>query len=953
MNSSMESSSGVDRKYLSGKSIWALAFGCVIGWGSVLMPGTTFLPKAGPLGSTIGIIISAILILIVCYNYSFLARMYPEAEGSYYFTKTVLGEDHGFLAGWSLVLTYISIFWANATAFAVIGRYFFGSAFAWGFHYQVAGYDVYLGEIVITLGIMWLFGMITCYGKRLANVLRIFFATALFLSVLVLFFGIVAKTGFDVMFTPPFAEGGSVVTQITSVVLLGPWMFVGFETVAHSVPEAKINTGKVFTMAALAVVAGMMVYIFMTLIGSCNYPPNYENWSEYVADLNNLTGLEAIPVIYNVKTLLGNGGLAVFGIMVFSALVTGVLGFFRAIIRIIRIMAQEDILPRTFAERYANGVPVKAGYLILLISTPIPFLGRTVIGWTADVSTVATVIVYTYIAVCAVLSARKKTIPGAQVSGVCGVISAVFVVGGLLLPNLFTENILAKESYLILAGWSFLGLVFYWRIFKKDRAHRYGKSTIMWMVTLFVLFFSINVWARLELAEKVDILFQESAVLLDVPIILSSLVQLLIVGVAMIILFKLFSIMLKRERELDNEIAVVAAQNKAKTQFLSNMSHDIRTPMNAIVGFTDLALINPSDEESVKAYLEKIKASGAHLLSLINDVLDMSRIESGKVELVPEPVNLSDAMKNIKTIVIGQIEAKKQELIMSLCIYDENVWCDRLRLNQAMLNLISNAIKYTPEGGRITVRVTQEGEETNGLSSYRFVVSDNGIGMTEEFATRIFEAFEREKKESVNEVQGTGLGMAITKRIVDMMGGDISVKTAPGEGTEFVVNVSLPVIKGDIESIYNYCKDDENISEEEKIASLAKSFEGKRVLLADDMVINRELARVLLEMYGFVVDEAEDGKIAVEMVRDSDAGFYDVVLMDVQMPNMNGYEAAEAIRNLPDKDKSRIPIIAITANAFEEDIKEALNAGMNGHLAKPIDREKMIETIAGLVIKDV
>ena len=512
---------------------------------------------------------------------------------------------------------------------------------------------------------------------------------------------------------------------------------------------------------------------------------------------------------------------------------------------------------------------------------------------------------------------------------------------------------------------------------------------------------------------------------------------------------------------LSDAVAAAETANRAKSTFLSNMSHDIRTPMNAIIGFTTLAISNLDDKERVKDYLTKTLASSNHLLSLINDVLDMSRIESGKIHLEEVEVNLSDVLHDLKTIVSGQIHAKQLELYMdAMDVADEDVSCDKTRLNQILLNLLSNAIKFTPAGGTVSVRVRQLAGQARGCGQYEFRIKDNGIGMSPEFAKRIFEPFERERTSTVSRIQGTGLGMAITKNIVDMMGGTIEVQTAQGKGSEFIVRVPLrvqaehrPVEKiTELEGLKALVVDDDfntcdsvtkmlvkvgmraewtlsgkeavlrarqsiemsdvyhayiidwrlpdmngievarqirslhddtpiiiltaydwsDIEVEAKAAGVTAfcskpmflsdlretlmsalgqkqtdaaqellppkdaDFKGRQILLVEDNELNREIAQEILREYGFRVDTAENGAVAVEKVSTAAPGSYDLVLMDVQMPVMDGYTATRQIRALENPALAGVPILAMTANAFDEDRRRAMESGMNVFLSKPI-----------------
>ena len=527
---------------------------------------------------------------------------------------------------------------------------------------------------------------------------------------------------------------------------------------------------------------------------------------------------------------------------------------------------------------------------------------------------------------------------------------------------------------------------------------------------------------------------------------------------------------IKQKNALEEALMQANRANKAKSVFLSNMSHDIRTPMNAIVGFTALAMAHLDKKEQVADYLQKIMTSGNHLLSLINDVLDMSRIESGKMHLDENACSLSEVLHGLRNIIQADINSKQLDLYMdTVGISDEEVICDKLRLNQILLNMLSNAVKYTPAGGVVSIRVSEKPSPEKGKAIFEFVIKDTGIGMSEEFVANIFEPFERERNSTISRIQGTGLGMAITKNIVTMMNGDISVKSKQGVGTEVTVrlpftidtgakkpepipelkncralvvdddfttcdSVSLmlqqlglraewtlsgkeavlrtkqAVSRGDSYNVYiiDWLLPDMNgvevirrvrkelneevpiivltaydwsdIEEEAKDAG-ASAFCSKplffselsktlhsivapavsekkpvknqmdhqcragRLLLAEDVELNQEIAVAILSEGGFTVDVAENGQIALDMLRKSEPGYYQAVLMDIQMPVMDGYTAAREMRKLENKELAQIPILAMSANAFEEDKQEALKSGMNGHIAKPVDIENLFSTL--------
>lgn len=387
---------------------------------------------------------------------------------------------------------------------------------------------------------------------------------------------------------------------------------------------------------------------------------------------------------------------------------------------------------------------------------------------------------------------------------------------------------------------------------------------------------------------------------------------------------------IQENEQLEARLSAAEEASKAKTFFLSNMSHDIRTPLNAIIGYTTLANGEGVTLEEKSGYIDKIGIAGRQLLDIVNDVLDMSRIESGKFILEPTCVNLENCAREVCDLVRVQLEAKKIRLSLSCDISHKWVLCDKVMMDRAVMNLLCNAGKFTEENGSVSLQL-KELAGSEGTGRYEIRIKDTGIGMSREFVERLFVPFERERTSTVSKIQGTGLGLAITKSIVDMMGGDISVQTEKGKGTEFTITVDFPLA----EPAEKICS-----CEGEEV-----SFEGLRALLVEDNMINMEIAQMLLDQAGFVIETAENGKIALEMTAASEPGYYDVILMDIQMPVMDGYTAAQAIRALPDPGLAGIPIIAMTANAFQEDIKKAEEAGMNGHIAKPLDIPDMKATL--------
>ena len=384
-------------------------------------------------------------------------------------------------------------------------------------------------------------------------------------------------------------------------------------------------------------------------------------------------------------------------------------------------------------------------------------------------------------------------------------------------------------------------------------------------------------------------------------------------------------------RELQKALVSAENANRAKTSFLNSMSHDIRTPMNAIIGFTTLAKTHIDDQKLVSDYLDKISVSSQHLLSLINDVLDMSRIESGKVKIEEKPLSLSELVHDIQTISQAGVSSRQLDFkINTETIVHDTIVGDSLRIHQILLNIIGNAVKFTPAGGEVSFTIIEKDTAPSGYADYEFHIRDTGIGMSKEFQKHIFEAFSREETATVSRIQGTGLGMSITKNLIDLMNGSVTVDSEEGKGTEFTVFLRFAVCDTIIQTSQDSAPD----------------FTGKKILLVEDNELNREIAESILADNGFTVDTAFNGIEAVSKIQSTAGDTYDLILMDIQMPGMNGYEAARQIRSMKDPVRSSIPIIAMTANAFAEDRQAALDAGMNEHIAKPVDVQKLLKILS-------
>ena len=390
-------------------------------------------------------------------------------------------------------------------------------------------------------------------------------------------------------------------------------------------------------------------------------------------------------------------------------------------------------------------------------------------------------------------------------------------------------------------------------------------------------------------------------------------------------------------RKLMSALAQAEEANKGKSYFLFNMSHDIRTPLNAIIGYSELAKNHLDEKEVLDDYIYKIQTCGRQLLGLIGDVLDMAKIESGNLEISEKPCLCQDLMSDIMISVNESAKKKGLEFEASGNACHSTILCDKVKVQKILLNILSNAVKYTPQGGKISLSVQEKIREDEGLSDFTFVVKDNGIGISKEFLPYIFNSFSRERNATISGVSGTGLGMTITKRLVDAMGGKIEVESQQNMGTTVTVSITFSRLVG---------------LEEKREEIIPDAFlKDIRVLLVEDNEINGEIASEMLRELKVNVDLVTNGKECIDALLEKDAGYYDLVLMDIQMPVMDGYEATRIIRRFSDKDKRLIPVIAMTANAFEEDKQKAFQSGMNGHLAKPVEMRHLIQALKSAIGK--
>ena len=911
-------------KNLSPLDVWAIAFGCMVGWGSLVMPGSTFLPVAGPAGTIIAMTVGTIVMLIIGYNFAFLMKRIPLTGGVYTYTKKAFGRDHAFISSWFLCLSYLTIVFLNGTALFIVLKTIFGDVVQTGLHYSISGNDIYIGELIVSVIALAGIGLLFIAARNLLRKFHTLLSLLLIAGVLVL----------SVVCIPGAVRSGAIFDfglkgtnpayGIFSIVFLAPWAFVGFDVITFETSYFKFPVKKSKTIIISSIIIAGIAYTCMAVVGASYVPDGYSSWADYISDLGSAKGFGAVPTFYAATQSMGQTGLIVIGITALAAVLTGIIGGYRATIRVLSTMADDKILSKHFKKT------TSCILFIMFISIGLAMLGRNTLSWFVDLTSFGAIVAFGYTSAAAFKFAKNDSNKKVRITGLTGLlISGIFIIVQLV-PRLTAMEAMGSEAFLLLSLWCLLGFVFYWRTITRSQIGYNGIST-SGVVLFSLLLYSAIMWLSKKLfaMDNIDDI--------KTTIVVGGTVMLIIVFIGLVVMLYIQNIVRKNHEEAEREKIRAIERSNAKSKFLFNMSHDIRTPMNAIIGYTDLALKEKSSPE-VHDYISKIKRSSTHLLTLINDILEMSRIESGKMELDPVPTNFCDIFDGIREIFDEQMKQKDLKFsIVNNGITDKYIHCDVKSLNRVLINLLSNAYKFTPKGGSISASIKQTGNAEDGSGIYEISVKDSGIGMSKEFADKMFSPFERERTSTISKTEGTGLGLSITKSIVDLMGGKIDVNTAPGKGTEFILHLQFELA------------DEKEINEMKKTAEAEKTaeidFSEKRLLLVEDNEINMEIAKMILGQAGFKLETAENGRIALDMVSASEPGYYDAVLMDVQMPVMDGYTATREIRKLENKELSSVPIIAMTANAFREDEDAAREAGMNGYIAKPIDISALMHTL--------
>ena len=911
-------------RYLSPVDVWAMAFGIMVGWGVFAMPGNTFLPVAGPAGTLIAVLIGMAVTLIIGGNISWLMGRTAITGGIYSYTKEAFGRDHAFLSSWFLCLSYLTIVFLNGTALFYIIRMLLGNALQTDLHYMIAGNVIYPAEALVSALVLGGVGLLFIVAKPLLQRLHTIFAFLLIAGVIVITAACLPSAVSHGALTAFGSNGTGKGYAVFSLVILSPWAFVGFEVTSFDTAHFKFPIRKTKLLIALSIVVAAFAYSAMTSVSVSAVPDGFSTWQEYIASLDGLAGVASVPTFFAAGHIMGRAGIVIMTVTAVSAIMTGIIGGYRATTRILSAMAEDRILSERFSKTTYSIL------FIMVISIVIAFLGRNTLNWFVDLTAFGAIVGFGYTSAAAWKLAKTENNRKRAALGIIGTAISVLFAVVQLVPRLTAMEAMGSEAFLLLSLWCLLGFVFYWRTVKFSSLTEYSGMSASGTVLFAFLVYAALMWLGKQLAGKEN--------MEEVRAALSGggVVLMLIIFVGLAVMLYIQKLVLSQHEASEREKIRAVEGSLAKSQFLFNMSHDIRTPMNAIIGYTNLALKEPASD-SQRDYLTKIESSSQHLLALINDILEMSRIESGKIELEQAPEDVCGILDAMRDLFAEQMKQKQMDFsVHTSQAQHRYVWCDKKNLNRVLLNVLSNAYKFTPAGGTVSLSLYEIGAG-NGYGSYEVRIQDNGIGMSKEFVERMWGAFERERSSTDSGVEGTGLGLAITKRIVDLMGGTIEVLTAPGSGTEIILRLKLRLAaKEDVH---------QEAAEEETAAGEAVDFHGKRLLLVEDNAVNMEIARMILEQMGFSVETAENGQIAVDLVSASRPGMYDAVLMDIQMPVMDGYTATKAIRALDNKALAAVPILAMTANAFQEDVQAALNAGMQAHIAKPIDVGVLAKTL--------
>ena len=943
---------------LSMLGAWALAFGCAVGWDATVMPWTEFLPKAGPLGTVIGLVVGCLVMAIIAWNFHFMINRSPGPGGVYAYATEAFGHDHGYLCAWFFSLTYITIVWSDATAMAIILRYMLGDDFfRFGFCYSVAGHEVCFGDVIIavfaSVGIVSL-----CLRRRIAVIVQTFLAIVFAAGFLVCFSAsAIHSVGGGLDSLRPFfsPDGGSRFFQVLNILAIAPWLFVGFEAIASLSGEFRFPLKKSFGIMVATLVSTVVAYVILTLIPVFVSGGISGDWAGAVANI----GEPNAHAFDMASSSLGSVGHVVICCTLLGAMFTNLIGNTIVASHLMAAMADDGALPSWFGKRNADGSPRNAVIAIAGLAFVISPFGRTVIGIIVDIGVVGAAVAYAYTSAATFKLARAAGRRLTSATGLAGLVFSV-VIGLLFLLPVFSSELvtMAKESYILLVIWAIIGITIFLFVFRRDDRRRFGRSPVVW-ISLCLMIVALSVlWTRQATHDTTENAYatiikhhsencqpsmqdtirhehndwqdtlRKNLSVVNSSIIRNNVVQGGLNLLALVLMFALYKILRRRERDMEREKA------KAKSYFFSTVSHDIRTPLNAIIGFSEMLNAGVKTEAERKQAIDSILVSGRTLLGLINDVLDISKLESGKMEILPEPTNCSRLMHAVMEafrVSCGktELELRYRTETMPLLLLDPQ------RLRQIVFNLVGNAVKFTKKG-HVELRARFERQKDAETGVFRLEVEDTGCGIGKEDLSRIGSAYVQVGSHSSRN-GGTGLGLAICKQLTAAMGGRLEVDSTVGVGSTFAV-----VIPG-VRIAHGTDAQERVPPVQERVHTVQMPH---RILIVDDSKMNLLVLTALLKHLGeFEIDMALDGREALKKLEAPGAKPFDLILTDMWMPNLDGEGLVKAIRANPALSSMRV--IAITADV--ESQSTFAKMGFDGLLLKPVTAEKLGKALAGEV----
>ena len=959
-------------RFLSPLAAWALAFGCALGWDAFVIPWTSFLPDAGPVGTLIGLVAGTLVMATVAWNFHFMMNRHPGAGGVYDYASRAFGADHGFLCGWFLSLAYIAIVWMDATVISFIVNFLTRGegigTFGFGFRYAIEGYTVRADHIAMSVVAIAIAAAICC-RRRLAGVVQTVLSIVFIAGILVFAGAAVCRSG-TAPVGPAFApDDVPRIVQVLGVVGLMPWLFIGFESVSNLSGEFRFPLRKSFGVMATAIAFVAVAYALLTLIPvlAPGFAPDggFAGWYEAVNSLKSGDARASDLAFSTACRTIGFGWLAskLGATTFFAAVFTNLVGNTLAASRLLSAMAADGALPSWLAQKNDDGSPRNAVLAIAIMSVPVFLLGEAVIQIIVDVAVVGAVIAYAYTSAATYRAARLEGNRIARTTGLAGLALSVLIMLLFLLPFFSPDaGTMATESYLVLIVLCIVGVCGFLSALRRDHLRHFGHSPVVWLSLVVIVILLSFLWVRQMTAGTMVKAFdqivthhdnsfraehhdEDAAIqhvsrdwvdtlrkterFVDRSVLRNNVVQTGVTVLMLVLLVNLFIIFRSREQELEQEKA------RSKSLFFSSVSHDIRTPLNAILGFSEMIRSGDLAEDERKRAIDSILVSGKTLLGLVNDILDLSKLESGKMEIVPEP---TDCPRMLREVVDAFRVSGNKPGVELRCRFGDMpmLKADPQRLRQIAFNLVGNAVKFT-EKGYVELRAFYEREKGADGGTFRLEVEDTGCGISEEDLKRIGTDYVQFGSKT-SKRGGTGLGLAICRQLTASMEGEFDVESTLGRGSTFTI--TLPGIQP--------APDGAAASGGETAAALPAPVPAvpagrvPRLLLVDDVEMNLVVLQAILRRAGtFETVQATDGAEALKVLETPGGKPFDAVITDLWMPGMDGETLLRAIRaNLA---LAGLPVVAQTADV-EYRAKYA-EIGFDGVLLKPITLESLAKVL--------